>query len=1358
MTSDDVAVSTQQLRGTVDAAKLLLQRGRSLTPRGGAHVRHSSAVDPVIAAHHHVTSEESVARVKVNAQTSSVLELNAALDEVSRLRRVLDTVGDVEQRVRDAVTQAVNKERHVHHEALEHQRSQTILQTRELKENHEKLQKTLQQRDKRIEALMLQVAAISSGGASAARLEKLEDQVTYLTAELLSRDALVDAKNLEITKLQERIDNLECAVGTSEATILALRDREGAMQRDIVRAQNDFRNQIESLGEAVRHRDASLAQAELLELGLHRELEDTKHQLRAALDLVQTTKDAGNQNIASLEEALRCHQLEAEQKSLTSFQRMSNTRLCALEALRRSASLSTHAMIFKKWRWCTDEMKHRRAALQSSFASTVVLLSTQAELAKHQMFVDCQQSLIDSFGARAHSLLVVLRHAEQQQSQLSHVVLRSESTATMQRQDLQSALHQARSDAIAYQQRSDTLTTEMHDIRERLRVSDIDRERFRTELDSEKRTLEAAKEASQQRLREMEMMYESRLADNSDSLRRERDVVERERASVTRLLSIQEASEKAMSELRLECARAQQEAAHLSSSLAHVNNSKEHADGLFTRSEAVWRSERDQLLEALDAQRAATRDALVQSVTRDTEERILRQRADDAERALRESEYQLKKSQHDLADALERLEATQQALRHQLDAMTALRSASSQQRRRRGSAHSTSQTPALSRTPHVQLIEPAELAEGLGTATPDRSATPAGPQDATSASQTPALQGPQTPVPVNPVLADSEHLAAGSSSVAPDAPAVDEELKELTSTLAAEAAAPPDGDPLEDGSFEPLGDDDHPDVVVLRASVDSLTKQLEFVQESCQKWCDRATRSERDVEDLRTQVVTLESFQQTILRLEGHIQQADAVHHELLGTLQQAQEHSSQLEREHVTLRNQLAASQKLEDNLHEAQQRATILQDELARSKNLEGEICTLAASNTRLEGERRLLEEQLTQCRAALLATEKEMNRVEAHSSSGDVALVLGLQERLAASQRDLLEEQAATARLQHQVDVSTRRTEQLEEELSEIVGMSGEMKSAYDALTASSPQPRSLRTTPPLPVACSHCTLLEEQIASLTTENEELTNELETIRRASRNPTTSSEDKAASHDLRVALDTAEVQVIKSHRALKRMEDSKALQECRMRDLAQELSALHADLAEERLLHETCSERHASLVRKLCQMLDLPFAELKDSEDLDRCILVAVDGLQAGQLLIGSDQEVPQTSRSASHTEIGVTLGVMTAAEVEQALQKLVYTHKREIRKLSDANAQLWAICHSSVDKTMISAALNLVADLNSKRVAARAWQQWRLWREQRKREQVVSSAQRTITRLQEQHGRLKEIAATAMNQVKELEQRKR
>ncbi|CUG91122.1 Hypothetical protein, putative, partial [Bodo saltans] len=217
MTSDDVAASTQQLRGTVDAAKLLLQRGRSLTPRGGAHARHSGAADPVAAAHH--LSKENSGHDEIAPRggkvNSSVFERNAALDEASRLRRLLDNIGDVDQRVKDAVTQAVNKERHIHQEALERQRSHFEFQSKDLKEEFDKAQKTLQQRDKRIEALTLQLGLLTSAGASTNRLEKLEDQVTYLTAELLSRDGLVDAKNQIIKTLQERVDSLECSIGTS---------------------------------------------------------------------------------------------------------------------------------------------------------------------------------------------------------------------------------------------------------------------------------------------------------------------------------------------------------------------------------------------------------------------------------------------------------------------------------------------------------------------------------------------------------------------------------------------------------------------------------------------------------------------------------------------------------------------------------------------------------------------------------------------------------------------------------------------------------------------------------------------------------------------------------------------------------------------------------------------------------------------------------------------------------------------------------------------------------------------------------------------------------------------------------------
>ncbi|CUG91123.1 Hypothetical protein, putative, partial [Bodo saltans] len=593
---------------------------------------------------------------------------------------------------------------------------------------------------------------------------------------------------------------------------------------------------------------------------------------------------------------------------------------------------------------------------------------------------------------------------------------------------------------------------------------------------------------------------------------------------------------------------------------------------------------------------------------------------------------------------------------------------------------------------------------------------------------------------------------------------------ELTTSLAVAAAATTETrDRANDGGeggFAALGEEeDHPDLVILQASVDSLTSQLEFVQAECNKYSPQRLLALVEVEALRTKVDSLDALQEAVTRLEDQTTHADAAHKELLEALQVSQERCSHLEKEHAGLLDKLAVANRLEDQLHEEQQRVKLLEVELAHNESLEGEIRSLATTNALLQGERRLLEEQLTQSKTALAAAEREVHQIAStHSSSSDMSLVLGLQERLAAAQRDLLEEQASTARLQQELAVSTRRTTQLDEELHEITGMTGEMKSAYDALIASAPQPRSSRTTPPPPQPCSHCPMLEDQIASLHAEVEELSNELTSVKRNYRQPppsaTTTTEDKTVTHDLRLALETAEVQLIKSHRALKRMEESKALQESRMKDLAQELSELHSDLTEERLLNETCTERHTSLVRKLCQMLDLSFAELKDSADLDRIILVAVDGLQASQVLLGSKQETQQQypSRSNSQSQLGATLGAMTAAEVEQALQKLVHTHKREIRKLSEANAQLWAICHSSVDKTMIGAALSLVANANTRRVVASAWHQWRIWREQKKRDQVVASAQRTISRLQEQHGRLKEIAATAMNQVKELEQRKR
>lgn len=244
-----VATSTVELKGFVNSAKQLL--ANRATPRRQG-IQDSSAVP-------HVAQE------RVATQDSR----DTVVDELSRLRRIIDSHGDVDKRIAQAVSEAVEKESArlaIESAANRNEMSKTI---QLLRDKNVWLAKELQNKESKISLLASQLSEAATQGENEPRKGRALDQVNFLTAELLRREALLDEKTIRIADLQKSIDE-------REKSVVELSKQLTQAQCTLETTRHDFSKASKTLLDEKEKLLHQLAEAELSELNLHRDYENLK--------------------------------------------------------------------------------------------------------------------------------------------------------------------------------------------------------------------------------------------------------------------------------------------------------------------------------------------------------------------------------------------------------------------------------------------------------------------------------------------------------------------------------------------------------------------------------------------------------------------------------------------------------------------------------------------------------------------------------------------------------------------------------------------------------------------------------------------------------------------------------------------------------------------------------------------------------------------------------------------------------------------------------------------------------------------------------------------------------------------------
>jgi hypothetical protein len=229
------------------------------------------------------------------------------------------------------------------------------------------------------------------------------------------------------------------------------------------------------------------------------------------------------------------------------------------------------------------------------------------------------------------------------------------------------------------------------------------------------------------------------------------------------------------------------------------------------------------------------------------------------------------------------------------------------------------------------------------------------------------------------------------------------------------------------------------------------------------------------------------------------------------------------------------------------------------------------------------------------------------------------------------------------------------------------------------------------------------------------------------------------------------------------------------RLEELSQEhvrLMSQRADEAEDfEMRLNDVNQRHRTFVVQLAAMVGASGSVDEGLPRLEAEVIQIMCKRSTEGAHNGVGGALTTATTSPSQIEASPVTGVPHEL-VEEILEKLVDAHRKEVANATLTNQmlrrQLRVAAGSRPSAPKHCTPGQHVAGLRQKMLHVlrmvgmqrrqRYWGMWKLWREQKRRERITDSANVTISRIQGQQMKLKDLASALMNRVKELEAQSR